>query len=226
MQSKSKFVLAALLALVATAVLPLPQAQARGQAQPQTQSANDDPLSPANVLRDPSIPVMGNPKGNITIVEYFDYQCPYCKKMNPMLERIVHEDGHIRLVFKDWPIFGKVSVYAARLALATKYQHKYREAHQALISRTEKLTDADVRATLAQHGIDLALAERDLANHGKAIDALLARNRIQAIALGFQGTPAFIVGHFRIPGAIDEANFKLAIADARAAEKAKKDKHK
>jgi protein-disulfide isomerase len=181
------------------------------------ESANADPLSENSVLRDPNAPVIGNEKGDITIVEYFDYQCPYCKKVNPELTKIVREDGHIRLVFKDWPIFGDVSVYAARLALASQYQNKFAEAHEALISLPEKLTEEKVHATLVAAGIDLERAKNDLAAHQSTIDAVLARNHEQAVAFGFQGTPAFVIGHFRVPGALSAAGFKQAIADARAA---------
>jgi protein-disulfide isomerase len=205
--------LAAMLAVTAVATVQMPQAKA--------QSADQAPLSTESILRDPGIPAMGNPKGDITIVEYFDYRCPYCKKVNPVLQKIVHDDGHIRLVFKDWPVFGDVSIYAARLGLAAKYQNKYAQAHEALISVKEKLSEANVQTTLAQAGIDVDRAQRDLAANRKEIDALLARNHEQAVALEFQGTPAFIIGNFRVPGALDEANFKRAIADSRAAAKRK-----
>ena len=205
--------LAAMLAFAAAVTLQLPQAKA--------QSASDDALSTESILLDPSISAEGNPKGDITIVEYFDYRCPYCKKVNPVLQKVVRDDGHIRLVFKDWPVFGDVSVYAARLGLAAKYQNKYAQAHEALISMKEKLSEENVQMTLAQAGIDVDRAQRDLAANQKAIDAILARNHAQAVALEFQGTPAFIIGKFRVPGALDEANFKQAIADSRAAAKRK-----
>lgn len=180
------------------------------------QSAESNALSRESILRDPDIPVMGNPKGDLTIVEYFDYRCPYCKTVSPELQKVAREDGHVRLVFKDWPVFGDVSIYAAKLSLAAKYQNKYREAHDALISTSEKLNEDNVRAILTRAGIDVGRATRDLAANQKAIDALLARNNKQAIALGFQGTPAFIVGHFRVPGALDAAMFKQVIKEARA----------
>src|SRR5579863_5486912 len=85
----------------------------------------DDILSRDSVLRDPEIPSLGNPDGDLTVVEYFDYQCPYCKKMAPELAQFVREDGHIRLVLKDWPVFGAMSTAAAEIALAAKYQNKY-----------------------------------------------------------------------------------------------------
>ena len=218
MKTKLSSFFAIILTAAAVTATALPQAKAQGLAQ----SADQDPISIEAITRDPAIPVMGNPKGDLTIVEYFDYRCPYCKKVNPVLHKVVKDDGHIRLIFKDWPVFGDVSVYAARLALASKYQNKYPQAHEALISATEKLTEANVQAMLAKAGIDVARAQRDLVTHAKDVDALLARNHEQALALEFQGTPAFIIGKFRVPGALDEKNFKLAIADSRKAAKSKK----
>lgn len=198
---------AALSLMAATALVP----------QTHAQNANPDPLSENSILRDPDVPALGNEKGDITIVEYFDYQCPYCRKVNPDLTKIVHDDGHIRLVFKDWPIFGDASVYASRLALASKYQNKFAEAHEALISLREKLSEEKVDNALTTAGIDLERAKGDLATNQRYIDSILARNHAQAVALGFQGTPAFIIGHFRVPGAPNAAAFKQAIAEARAA---------
>lgn len=198
----------ALLSLTAAAVL-LPQVRA--------ENANPDPLSENSILHDRSVPALGNERGDITIVEYFDYQCPYCRKVDPELMKIVHDDGHIRLIFKDWPIFGGPSIYASRLALAAQYQNKFAEAHEALISLREKLSPERIESALAAAGVDLERAKGDLAASQSEIDTLLARNHAQAVALGFQGTPAFIIGHFRVPGAPNAAAFKQAIADARAA---------
>jgi len=180
---------------------------------------SDDILSRASVLRDAEIPSLGNPKGDVTIVEYFDYQCPYCKKTVPGLAQLAKEDGNIRLVLKDWPIFGDVSVAAAKMALASKYQGKYAEAHAILIGATNKLTEANIRDLLTQAGVDVAVAAADLQAHQKSIEDLLARNRAQAEAFGFEGTPGFIVGTFRIPGALEMNVFKQVVADARAAAK-------
>ena len=188
---------------------------------PQAHADDAGPLSESSILHDADIPVLGNPKGDIAIVEYFDYQCPYCRKVSPVLANVVRDDGQVRLVFKDWPIFGRVSVYAAKLALAAKYQGKFSEAHEALISLHEKLTEQKVDATLAAAGIDVGRAKSDLKAKASAIDAILSRNNMQATALGFQGTPGFIIGHFRVPGAPNAAAFKEAIADARAAARKK-----
>jgi len=178
-----------------------------------------DILSRDSVLRDPEIPSLGNPKGDLTIVEFFDYQCPYCKKVTPELAQLVKEDGNIRLILKDWPVFGDISVAAAKLVLASKYQNKYVEAHQALIGASTKLTEAGIRDLLATAGVDVARATADLQTNQKAIDDLLSRNSDQAEAFGFQGTPGFIVGTFRVPGVLEMSVFKQVIADARAAAK-------
>ena len=186
------------------------------------QSGGDDVLTEALVLRDPDIPVAGNVDGDITIVEYFDYQCPYCRKVEPELRQVVQDDGKVRLVLKDWPILGPVSVTAARMALASKFQDKYLQAHAALIGVNSKLTEPRIRELLAGAGIDVDRATRDLATSAKAIDAILARNNDQATAFGFKGTPSFIVGKFRVPGVLTMAQFDQAIADARKAAAKKK----
>ncbi len=177
----------------------------------------DDVLTEALVLRDPEIPVAGNPAGDVTIVEYFDYQCPYCRKLAPELRQVVHDDGKVRLILKDWPILGPVSVTASRAALASKYQDKFIQAHDALIGVDSKLTEPRIRELLAGAGIDVDRLDRDLAANATAIDAILARNNGQATAFGFNGTPSFIVGKFRVPGVLTMAQFGQAIADARKA---------
>ena len=183
---------------------------------------SDNVLTEALVLRDPQIPVAGNPAGDITIVEYFDYQCPYCRKLEPELRQVVQDDGKVRLVLKDWPILGPVSVTAARMALASKYQDKFTQAHNALIGVNSKLTEPRIRELLGSAGIDVDRLDRDLSANAPAIDAILARNNDQATAFGFNGTPSFIVGKFRVPGVLTMAQFGQAIADARKAAAAKK----
>jgi protein-disulfide isomerase len=181
------------------------------------QSDDEAVLTEALVLRDPDIPAAGNDAGDITIVEYFDYQCPYCRKIEPELRQVVQDDGKVRLVLKDWPILGPVSVIAARMALASKFQQKYVQAHEALIGVNSKLTEPRIGELLAGAGIDVDRAARDLATNAKAIDAILARNNDQASAFGFRGTPSFIVGKFRVPGILTMAEFEQVIADARKA---------
>jgi protein-disulfide isomerase len=174
----------------------------------------------AAVLRDPDVPVGGNADGDIAIVEWFDYQCPYCRKLEPDLRQVIKGDGKVRLLWKDWPILGPVSIVASRMALAAKYQGKYAEAHDAMIGLDTKLTEPKIDEVLAAAGIDVDRAKRDLATNEKAIKAILARNNEQAEGLGFRGTPAFIVGKFRVPGALTKDEFAQVIADARKAKAA------
>jgi protein-disulfide isomerase len=173
--------------------------------------------SEAAVLHDPDIAVAGNVDGDIAIVEWFDYQCPYCRKLEPELRQVVQDDGKVRLLLKDWPILGPVSVVAARMALACKYQGKYAKAHDALMGVNSKLTEARIDELIRDAGIDLDRAKSDLVANASAIDGILARNNEQAEALGFKGTPSFIVGKFRVPGVLTMAQFEQVIADARKA---------
>lgn len=177
----------------------------------------DEVLTESAVLRDPEIPAAGNLDGDITIVEYFDYNCPYCRKLEPELRQVVQDDGKVKLVYKDWPVLGPVSIAAARMVLATKYQDKYVAAHDALMETASRLTEPRIRELLAGAGIDVDRAAKDLETNAKTIDAILARNNDQATAFGFKGTPAFIIGKFRVPGALTMAQFDQAIADARKA---------
>src|SRR6185312_8610620 len=112
-----------LTALGGAAILGAVPGLARAQSEP----------GEAAVLRDSDNPVFGNPEGDISIVEWFDFNCPYCRKIEPELRQVVQDDGKIRLVMKDWPILGPVSVTASRMALACKYQGKYDKGHDALI---------------------------------------------------------------------------------------------
>jgi protein-disulfide isomerase len=183
---------------------------------------DDGILTEALVLRDPEIPAAGNVDGDISIVEWFDYNCPYCRKIDPELRQVIQDDGKVRLVLKDWPILGPVSKVAARMALAAKYQDKFMAAHEAMIGVSSKLTEPRINELLAGAGIDMDRLKRDLDTNAKAIDAILARNNDQALAFGFKGTPSFIVGKFRVPGILTMAQFDQVIADARKAAANKK----
>src|SRR6476660_2881443 len=134
-------------------------------------AADDEVLTEAKVLRDPDVPVAGNPDGNISIIEWSDYNCPYCRKLEPELRQVVQDDGKVRLVMKDWPILGPVSVTAARIALAAKSQDKYHQAHDALIGVNSKLTEARIAELLAGAGVDVDRLRRDLEANAKAVDA-------------------------------------------------------
>ncbi|HEX7924300.1 MAG TPA: DsbA family protein [Bradyrhizobium sp.] len=183
---------------------------------------DDNVLTEAQVLRDPDIPDIGNPKGDITIVEWFDYNCPYCRKLAPELRQVVQDDGKVRLVLKDWPILGPVSKVAARMALAAKYQGKFEAAHEAMISVNSRITEPRIAELLSGAGLDMDRLKKDLDANAKAIDAVLARNNEQAMAFGFNGTPSFIVGKYRVPGVLSIDQFEQVIADARKANMGRK----
>lgn len=173
-------------------------------------------LAQATIPVDPETPIGGNPKGDVTIIAFLDYNCPFCKKSAPDLARIVQTDGNIRLVYKDWPVLAPTSVYGAQLALASKYQGKYETVHKALMDipghgiPKEKMLEA-----VKNSGVDLPRLQADLTAHGKDISALLQRTLALAEVLGFQGTPTYIIGPF-IESTLDYDGFKQVVADARA----------
>jgi len=153
----------------------------------------------------------------VTLVEYGDYQCPYCRRLEPELQQVIQDDGKVRWLRKDWPVLGPVSVVAACITMKCKFQDKYDKAHDAMMGVNSKLTEPRIDELLAAAGIDVDRAKRDLATNAKVIDGILKRNNEQAEALGFRGTPSFIVGKFRVPGVLTMAQFEQVIADARKA---------
>lgn len=171
-------------------------------------------LSVQKVLFDPEIPALGNPDGAITIAEYFDYQCPFCKRGHKDLLDVVREDGDVRLVMKDWPIFGGASFYASSLVLAAGTN--YERALNAVMSTRARLTNADVDAALESVGLDPTVMQADLEKDVARVDAIMERNMSQANILGFNGTPAFIIGKRVYAGALDVEAFKQAIALAKS----------
>ncbi|MDV2987821.1 UNVERIFIED_CONTAM: DsbA family protein, partial [Methylobacteriaceae bacterium AG10] len=173
-------------------------------------------VDPNAILNDPEVPVSGNPKGDLTIVAFLDYNCPFCKKAEPDLIRLVKADGRIRLVHKDWPILGDASVYGAQLALAAKYQGRYDEVHRALMGIPgRKIPKERMLEAVAASGVDVARLEEDRKAHQAEIAALLQRNLDQADALGLQGTPVFLIGQLKVAAALDYDGFRQAVAQAR-----------
>lgn len=170
------------------------------------------------ILNDPEAPTAGNLKGDVTIVAFLDYNCPFCKKTAPDLERIVKTDGKIRLVYKDWPILSESSVDGAQLALGAHYQGRYEVAHKALMNmRGRNASAEEMQRALKTAGVDMARLKADLEKHGEKIQALLRRNMAQAEALGINGTPAYLIGPYRTT-TLDYEGFKQVVADARASQ--------
>ncbi|WP_119255882.1 DsbA family protein [Shinella zoogloeoides] len=172
-------------------------------------------LTKDDVFFDKDAPVLGNPKGNVTIVEFFDYQCPYCKKAHPMVEKVVKADGNVRLVLKDWPIFGDVSIFAAQAVLGAAQIGKYEVAMEALMKTKGKLTHEEVEKRLTGAGLSMQEVAASVNKHDAKISGLLNRNYSQALAFNFAGTPAFVIGSALFPGVLDEKGLKDAIAKAR-----------
>lgn len=166
------------------------------------------------LLRDSRDQVIGNPKGDVTLVEFFDYRCGYCKHAQPDVLALVAEDPKLRVVLKEFPILGPDSVIASRVAQAAIAQGKYEALHNALFAATGKLDSAKIFEIAGSVGLDQARLKADM--QAPAIDKQIEDNHALAETLGISGTPAFIVGDQLIPGAMPIDTLRKAVADARA----------
>ncbi len=183
---------------------------------PDVRAAALSPKAVAAITAPSEVAAAGAQQPDVVIVEYLDYNCPYCRKSAPELRKLLHTDPRVRIIFKEWPIFGDVSVYAARSALAANWQGKFLVAHDALIGSARDLDhNADVDAVLRAAGLDLKRLEADRQRHAAAIDALLARSARETHSLGVQGTPVFIVGRQLIPSSVSLAQLQGLVAQAR-----------
>jgi protein-disulfide isomerase len=167
------------------------------------------------MLKDPGTPAAGASNPDVVIVEYFDYNCPYCKKIVPTLQTLLAQDPKIAVLYKDWPILGPVSVYAASAALAAGYQGKYLIAHDALIGGPRLAKDEQVDSILQKAGVNMDSLARDRTAHAAEIAALLKRNDEEAHALTLQGTPGVVVGRQLVGGIADAPMFTKLIANSR-----------
>ncbi len=158
-------------------------------------------------------PVIGNPKGDVTVVEFFDYNCPYCKKVFPSMEKLIADDGNIRFVLKELPVLGDNSLYAAKAALAAQKQGKYNQFHAQMMGKNSRLSPEGVLAAAKKVGIDLQQLKKDMASND--IQQELERASVWAERLGITGTPAFVIGEKMIPGAIDGNAMKRYVDLAR-----------
>lgn len=168
-----------------------------------------------SILKDPGTAVLGSERPDVSVVEYFDYNCPYCRKLAPSIHALVDKDHKVAVVFKEWPIFGGISVYAARSALASQWQGKYLTAHDALISAPRLSQEAEVDEILQKAGINVAELKRTLATRGAQIDAILARNNAEARSLGMRGTPGLLVGRDVCTDIGDLSALLNAVSEAR-----------
>ncbi len=164
---------------------------------------------------DPDSPVGGNPSGDVAMVEFFDYRCGVCKRVHPVVAELIESDGRIRRVYKEWPILGPASVYAARAALASRSQGKYLAFHDAMMTSRTNLTPQAVMVIASNVGLDTDRLSRDMKD--REISAMLDRNFKLAEALRINGTPSFVIGGVLIRGGRDLDTMRKLIADARGA---------
>ena len=190
--------------------LGLLQMKRQAEEQARTQAAireNDDALR-----AHPMSPVSGNAQGDITLVEFFDYQCGYCKRALATMETMLETDANLRIVWKEFPILGPVSRIAARAAMAADRQGQYLPFHLALM-RAPKLSEERVFEIAGETGLDIDRLLRDMED--PAIDAYIEETSALARKLGIGGTPAFVVGDRLVPGVIDAARLNALVAAAR-----------
>jgi protein-disulfide isomerase len=180
---------------------------------PETQIITRDGLK--QMLANPGTEPAGARQPDVVVVEYFDYNCPYCKNMVPALQGVLARDPKVSVVYKDWPILSAVSKFAAQSALAAGYQGKYLAAHDALISGPRLAQNGQVDAILQSAGVNIETLNKDRAAHAKEIAALLARNDQEAHALTLQGTPGLVVGRQLVFGIVDLGQLQQLVANSR-----------
>jgi protein-disulfide isomerase len=159
------------------------------------------------------LPVGGNPKGDVTIVEFMDYRCPYCKQVKPALDEVIRTDGKIRFVLKEFPILGPASRTASMAAIASVKQGKYHAYHNALMGYPNNLTDEIIFALARQVGLDVAKLKEDM--KAPEVQQLIERTNKLAQELGINGTPAFVIGDQLVPGAVSADELRKRVAEAR-----------
>jgi protein-disulfide isomerase len=166
------------------------------------------------LYNDPLTPTAGNEDGDVTVVEFFDYNCGYCKKVAPEILQLIEEDKKVRVLFKDFPILGPSSETAAKWALAALKQKKYIEFFKAMMNNHAPINDALLEKTAKDVGMDVAKAKQDAASSDVLLQ--IERNRSLAANMQIHGTPAFVVGDDLQPGAIGLDEIKDLVAKARA----------
>lgn len=153
-----------------------------------------------------------NKPGVLTMVEFFDYRCGYCKRVVPVLKKLMAEDPNLRIVYKEFPILGPDSKKAAVAALAAQKQNRYLQYHEALM-RSSDFSDAALESIAKETGLDVERWKKDMAS--PELQATIDRNHALAAALGIEATPAFVIGDEIVPGAMDESGFRALITKAR-----------
>ena len=164
--------------------------------------------------RDPTAPVLGNPNGNITLTEFFDYNCPFCRKMVTPMHRLILEDPNLRVVFREWPVFGPDSEDAARYSLASLQQGRYWQMHTAMFKMRGKATAETARRAAVEAGLDIARLERDM--QSPDVEKHITMSFMLADHTGLAGTPSFIAGDEGAFGELSGDDLRGLVSRARA----------
>jgi protein-disulfide isomerase len=168
-----------------------------------------------DTLVDSADPIGGNPKGDVTIVEFFDTRCPYCRKLEPAMDELLAGDHGVRLVYKDLPILGPASVLGSKALLAAQKQGGYEKLRAAIMAAPPDTSKQIIQAATQQLGLDWKRLEHDMDD--PAIAARIQANLKLAHAIGIEGTPALVIGGEMIPGAVDLAQLQKSVATVRGA---------
>lgn len=183
----------------------------------QDQVASDMARRVRQAIRtDPIAPAVAPKGADVTIVLFSDYNCPYCRKVHPALQALLREDPKVRLLYRDWPIFGGASSEAARVAIASEFQGRHAAFNDALMASQGKLDSAGIRAAANRAGVDWTRLQKDMAARRQDIDALLGRSDRYARMLGLTGTPGLLIGPYLLPGAVGVAELRKVVAAVRA----------
>ncbi|MCF3595053.1 DsbA family protein [Rhodobacteraceae bacterium LMO-12] len=185
------------------------------------QQAVDQATAQADVLEnqrqmlehDPNAPVLGNPEGDVTVVEFFDYNCPYCKRAMPEVQGLLDADRNIRLVYREWPILGDGSVFAAKAALAARQQGKYEEFHLALMGLKGRAEETSVMRVAEEVGLDIKQLRADM--EAPEVQQHIDVSMRLTQALGFNGTPSFVIGDNLVPGFVEQEQLESLVEKVR-----------
>lgn len=167
----------------------------------------------AAIFKSPDDYVAGNPDGNVTVVEYFDYNCQYCKRAAPEVQKLIESDKNVRVVLKEFPILNDGSSFAAKAAIASMKQGRYWELHRALIEESGPIDEKRTLEIAKSVGLDTERLVEDMKDDG--VENIIRQNHELAQKLGINGTPAFIVGDKLIPGAISAEELAQEVATVR-----------
>lgn len=188
--------------------------QARQRAAEENQANTVIQARADELFNDPNSPTGGNAEGDVTLVEFFDYNCPYCRRVAPVMAEAEAADSNLRIVYKEFPILGPDSLYAAKAALAAHRQGRYEVFHKALMLVEGAANEESILAVAAEVGLDVDRLKTDLKD--PEIQAAIDRNAALAQALRITGTPGFVVGEQILRGATDVETLRALISDARS----------